>query len=188
MIQLSQTMRLEQRLSPQQILLSTLLQLPLLSLEQKIQTELELNPVLEEGIEEEMEQESETIETTEEERETVENELELTDPEDSKSDLDKNELENAQEESDWDELINDEESYEYRLPRDKNVEEFERPEVEVTSMTDYLMEQLNYLSLDETDNKIGEYLIWNWTSKWNACFLPFQKDTPANAIRFYCTR
>lgn len=161
MIQLSQTMRLEQRLSPQQILLSTLLQLPLLSLEQKIQTELELNPVLEEGIEEEMEQESETIETTEEERETVENELELTDPEDSKSDLDKNELENAQEESDWDELINDEESYEYRLPRDKNVEEFERPEVEVTSMTDYLMEQLNYLSLDETDNKIGEYLIWN---------------------------
>ena len=48
MIQMSQTMRLEQRLSPQQILLSTLLQLPLLSLEQKIQTELELNPVMEE--------------------------------------------------------------------------------------------------------------------------------------------
>ena len=64
MIQLSQTMRLEQRLSPQQILLSTLLQLPLLSLEQKIQTELELNPVLEEGLEDEMEQEIETIEAT----------------------------------------------------------------------------------------------------------------------------
>ena len=45
MVQLSQTMRLEQRLSPQQILLSTLLQLPLLSLEQKIQMEMELNPV-----------------------------------------------------------------------------------------------------------------------------------------------
>jgi RNA polymerase sigma-54 factor len=161
MVHLSQTMRLEQRLSPQQILLSTLLQLPLLSLEQKIQTELELNPVLEEGLEEEMEQEIETIEATEEEKETVEKELELTNPEDSNSDLDKKELEEAQEDSDWDELINDEESYEYHLPRDKNVEEFERPEVEVSTMTDHLMEQLNYLSLDESDNKVGEYLIWN---------------------------
>ena len=161
MVQLSQTMRLEQRLSPQQILLSTLLQLPLLSLEQKIQTELELNPVLEEGLEDEMEQEVETIEATEEEKETVEKELELTDPEDSNTDLDVKELSEAQEDSDWDELINDEESYEYRLPRDKNEEEFERPEVEVSSMTDHLMEQLNYLSFDDVDQKIGEYLIWN---------------------------
>ncbi len=161
MVQLSQTMRLEQRLSPQQILLSTLLQLPLLSLEQKIQTELELNPVLEEGLEEEMEQEVDTIEATEEEKEIVEKELELTDPEDSNSDLDVKELSEAQEDSDWDELLNDEESYEYRLPRDKNEEDFERPEVEVSSMTDHLMEQLNYLSLDESDLKIGEYLIWN---------------------------
>jgi len=161
MVHLSQTMRLEQRLSPQQILLSTLLQLPLLSLEQKIQTELELNPVLEEGMEEEMEQEIETIEATEEEKETVEKELELTNPEDSNSDLDKKELEEAQDDSDWDDLINDGESYEYHLPRDKNTEEYERPEVEVSTMTDHLMEQLNYLSLDESDNKVGEYLIWN---------------------------
>ena len=49
MIGLSQNLRLEQRLTPQQILLSTLLQLPLLSLEQKIKSELEINPVLEEG-------------------------------------------------------------------------------------------------------------------------------------------
>jgi RNA polymerase sigma-54 factor len=161
MVQLSQTMRLEQRLSPQQILLSTLLQLPLLSLEQKIQTELELNPVLEEGLEEEMEQEIENIEATEEEKETVEKELELTDPEDSNSDLDKKELAEAQEDRDWDELLNDEESYEYRLPRDKNDEDFERPEVEVSSMTDHLMEQLNYLSLDDSGHRIGEYLIWN---------------------------
>jgi RNA polymerase sigma-54 factor len=161
MVHLSQTMRLEQRLSPQQILLSTLLQLPLLSLEQKIQTELELNPVLEEGLEDELEQEIETIEATEEEKETVEKELELTDPEDSNSELDKKELSEAQDDSDWDELINDEESYEYRLPRDKNEDDFERPEVEISSMTDHLMEQLNYLTLDESDHKIGEYLIWN---------------------------
>lgn len=161
MIQLSMTMRLEQRLSPQQILLSTLLQLPILSLEQKIQTELELNPVLEEGLEEEVEQEIETIEATQDEKEEVEKELELTEPENSSQDLDVKELKDAQKESDWDELVNDEESYEYKLPRDKNEENYERPEAAITSMTDQLMEQLNYLTLDEADLKIGEYIIWN---------------------------
>ena len=161
MVQLSQTMRLEQRLSPQQILLSTLLQLPLLSLEQKIQTELELNPVLEEGLEEDIDQELDTIEATDEEKETVEKELELTESEDSKTELDVKELNDAQDDSDWDELINDEESYNVRLPRDHNEEDYERPEVVVNSMTDYLLEQLNYLSMDDLDLKIGEYLIWN---------------------------
>jgi RNA polymerase sigma-54 factor len=163
MVQLSQSMRLGQlqQLSPQQILLSTLLQLPILSLEQKIQMELELNPVLEEGLEEEMEQEIEEIEVSAEEQSKVEKELEITEAEDSKSDLDVKELKEAQEDVAWDELINDEESYEYKLPRDNNEEEYERPEVVATSMTDHLLEQLNYLSFQETDLKIGEYLIWN---------------------------
>jgi RNA polymerase sigma-54 factor len=162
MVQLSQTMRLEQRLSPQQILLSTLLQLPILSLEQKIQTELEMNPVLEEGVDEELEQEVESIEVSEDEKDEVERELELTEPEDSHSDLDVKELREAEDDSNWDELINDEESYEYKLPRDKNEEEYERPEVLILSMTDHLLEQLNYLSLNDDDEyKIGEYIIWN---------------------------
>ncbi|MCD4693441.1 MAG: hypothetical protein K8R79_11040 [Calditrichales bacterium] len=70
MISLSQNLRLEQRLTPQQILLSTLLQLPLLSLEQKIKSELEINPVLEEGEDEELSQE-EIIENTPEEDEQI---------------------------------------------------------------------------------------------------------------------
>lgn len=160
MVQLSQTMRLEQRLSPQQILLSTLLQLPLLSLEQKIQTELELNPVLEEGLEEEDEMEVETIEADPDETKELEQELQLTE-DSNNTDLDKKELDKAQEDAEWDNLINDEEHYEYRLPKDHNEEDYERPEVEVTSMTDYLLEQLNFLTLDEQQNKIGEYLIWN---------------------------
>ena len=41
-----------QKLSPQQIQLMKLIQLPTLSLEQKIKEELELNPALEEGLEE----------------------------------------------------------------------------------------------------------------------------------------
>lgn len=160
MVQLSQTMRLEQRLSPQQILLSTLLQLPLLSLEQKIQTELELNPVLEEGLEEDDELEVETIESDPEESKEMEKELELTE-DSNNTDLDKKELDKAQEDAEWDDLINDEDNYEFKLPRDHSEEDYDRPEVEITSVTDYLLEQLHYLSIDENQKKVGEYLIWN---------------------------
>ena len=160
MIQLSQTMRLEQRLSPQQILLSTLLQLPMLSLEQKIQTELELNPVLEEGLEEDDELEVEKIDSDPEETKELEKELELTE-DSNNTDLDKKELDKAKEDAEWNDLINDEDNYEYKLPRDHSEEDYERPEVEITSVTDYLLEQLHHLSLDENQKKVGEYLIWN---------------------------
>jgi len=159
MVQLSQTMRLEQRLSPQQILLSTLLQLPILSLEQKIQTELELNPVLEEGLDDD--QDVEVVDSSAEEQDEVQKEIELTESNGNDSDLDVKELSEAQEDSDWETLINDEDSYEIKLPRDLNDEEYERPEVMVTTMTDHLMEQLNYLSLSTKEHAIGEYLIWN---------------------------
>ena len=159
MVQLSQTLRLEQRLSPQQILLSTLRQLPILSLEQKIQTELELNPVLEEGVEEEQESDVETIEATPEEEEEVQKELELSEASNN-SDLDVKELTEAQEDNDWENLVNDDESFEFKIPRDKNEDDYERPEVVVTGMTDYLLEQLNYLSLSEKEIEVGEYLIW----------------------------
>jgi len=160
MVHLSQTMRLEQRLSPQQILLSTLLQLPILNLEQKIQTELELNPVLEEGLEEDQELELTAEDPDSDEESEVQKEIEITE-ESNNSDLDLKELKEAQEDIDWETMLNDDESYEIRIPRDKNEEEYERPEVVVTTMTEYLLEQLNYLSLSETEHKIGEYLIWN---------------------------
>ncbi len=164
MVQLSQTMRLEQRLSPQQILLSTLLQLPILNLEQKIQNELEMNPVLEEGVDEELEQSVESSESTDspsEEEAEVRKEIELTDSQKDKTDLDVKELAAAQEDADWDNMINDEDSYEIRLPRDKNEEDYERPEVVIETMIDHLLEQLNFLSLDPLEQKIGEYLILN---------------------------
>ncbi len=161
MVYLSQTMRLEQRLSPQQILLSTLLQLPILNLEQKIQTELELNPVLEEGLEDEQEMELETPDANAQEEEAeVKKEIENTDGSDN-GDLDLKELKEAQEDIDWNTMLNDEDSYEIRIPRDKNEEDYERPEVVVTTMIEYLLEQLNFLSLSETEHKVGDYLIWN---------------------------
>ena len=55
MLSLHQKLALQQKLSPQQIQYQKLLQLNTLSLEQRIKTELELNPVLEETIEEDFE-------------------------------------------------------------------------------------------------------------------------------------
>ncbi len=46
-MELSQHLQLKQTLTPQQILLSTLLQLPSMALELRIKTELEINPLLE---------------------------------------------------------------------------------------------------------------------------------------------
>ena len=161
MIGLSQNLRLEQRLTPQQILLSTLLQLPLLSLEQKIKSELEQNPVLEEG-QEETEEQEETIEASEDEIEEVAKELELLDEKKKENDdYDRKELEKAQDDTDLENLINDEETFEIRIPKDKNKEEFERPEISVQPLPEHLLEQLHILPLTEREFAIGEYLIWN---------------------------
>ncbi len=53
MLQLRQTQSLQQRLTPQQVQYLKLLQLPILSLEQRIKSEIEENPMLEEAPEEE---------------------------------------------------------------------------------------------------------------------------------------
>ena len=162
MIGLQQNLRLEQRLTPQQILLSTLLQLPLLSLEQKIKSELEQNPVLEEGEEEEEANPDDLTEVNTENDEQVEEELKLIEEnEKDKDDYDKEELQQAQEDTDLESLLNDDEAYEIRIPRDRSQEDYERPEVQVSTLAEHLLEQFHILPLTEMERTIGEYLIWN---------------------------
>ncbi|NOX88476.1 MAG: RNA polymerase factor sigma-54 [Calditrichaeota bacterium] len=166
MISLSQNMKLslEQRLTPQQILLSTLLQLPLLSLEQRIKSELEINPVLEEGEEEDEEQDEELEapeEPNDEEAEKITKELELLDQNHKDDEYDHKELEEAQADSDLENFINDEDAYEIRIPKDKNEEEFERPEIHKPTLPEHLLEQLHMIDLNNKELSIGEYLIWN---------------------------
>ncbi len=160
MINLSQNLRLEQRLTPQQILLSTLLQLPLLSLEQKIKSELEQNPVLEEGEDQEKGADEE-IESTPEEEAQVAEELELHDNNNKDDEYDKQELEEAQKDNDLEDFLNDQESYEIRIPKDKSQEEYDRPEVSTTTLPEHLLEQLHVQPLNEKEFAIGEYIIWN---------------------------
>lgn len=160
-VYLGQYLKLEQRLTPQQILLSTLLQLPMLSLEQRIKSELELNPVLEEGEEEEDAENKEEIDTNEEELDEVESDLSLHDEKGKSEDYDKEELEKAQDDTNIEDLFKDEDTFEIKIPKDKNIEEYDRPEVNTISLPEHLMEQLYVLPFSEKEYAIGEFLIWN---------------------------
>ncbi len=164
---LVQRLSLQMKQSPQQVLLSSLLQLPLLSLEQKIKVELETNPLLE--LDEEME-------TTEEMQEEA---VQVVDDEDQ-PEKDEKEAESdtiddiEKEEIDWDAILNDEDTYEYRAPKDDSAEVFERPEVAQTTLPEHLLSQLHMCSnISEMRLTIGEYIIWNINEDG---YLPYSVD------------
>ncbi|HHS13810.1 MAG TPA: RNA polymerase sigma-54 factor [bacterium] len=146
MIQITQRLLLQQKQSPQQVLLSTLLQLPVLRLEQRIKQELEINPLLEMELEQEQElemQEPQTEEEEEEEEEEKEEEKEI-----------------EEEEIDWDSILNDEDNYEIKQPREHREDDMERPEPAPVTLLDHLFEQLHLAPFDERQAAIGEYILW----------------------------
>ncbi len=142
MIQMSQRMMMQQKQSPQQVLLSTLLQLPVLRLEQRIKQELEMNPLLELDMELEEMQQQEMEEAQKEEEEEEEEKPE------------------EETEVDWEEILNDENNMEIKQPRDKNEEEINRPEAAPITLMDHLLEQLHLAPFDEKQMLIGEYVLW----------------------------
>ncbi|MBN2089000.1 RNA polymerase factor sigma-54 [candidate division KSB1 bacterium] len=140
--------------SPQQVLLSSLLQLPALSLEQRIKMELEMNPLLELDAvqEEDINQEQEELEEMALLRKDV----------DTSEDEPKEETPVEEEkEIDWDEILNDEDEYDFTIPRDNNAEEFDRPEASESTLSDNLLAQLYMVRLTEIQYVIGENIIWN---------------------------
>ncbi len=140
MVQIAQRLLLQQKQSPQQVLLSTLLQLPVLRLEQRIKQELELNPLLE-------------IDT--------EQEIELQEIEEDEEEDDEEEKEVGEEtEVDWEAILNDEDNFEIKQPRAVYEEEKERPEPAPVTLMDHLMEQLYLAPLTEDEKSIGEYILW----------------------------
>ncbi|MBE2281493.1 MAG: RNA polymerase factor sigma-54 [Ignavibacteriaceae bacterium] len=85
MISLEQQMQQRQVLAPQQIQYQKMLQLNNLALEQRIKTELEMNPMLEEDLEQELEQEEKDTETGDDELESDDYDEEFS-PEDFMND------------------------------------------------------------------------------------------------------
>lgn len=170
MIGIQQRLVQKQIQSPQQVLLSSLLQLPLLKFEQQIKLELEANPLLEaveemeleqeetEELELEQDRENGTLETEEEEESATEK-IEGEDSGDAVEDLDKGEQ--MLDDDDWENILGDDSLPETRAPRDHSAEIFERPEVARESLYDHLLSQLHMTQLNEKEIEIGEYIIWN---------------------------
>ena len=143
MLELQQKQELKQKLSPQQIQYIKLLQLNTLDLEQRIQEEMEENPLLEEGLDEEEKREEEELDATAEE---MENELKETDEDDEEFDVE-------------DLLNNTDDLYGYNRPDYTDEEDRDRPMRADQTLAEQLQEQLSFLNLDEEDELIAEQII-----------------------------
>ena len=143
MLSLNQRLSQQQKLSPQQIQYQKLLQLNTLALEQRIKTELEMNPVLEEDIELTLDQEEK-----EKERETD------ADVDDEYSDKDN-------EEFDLQDYMNDDDLDHERINRASEEEVYHPLAPSKTSLSEHLTEQLRLLNLDEDLFMLGEEIVGN---------------------------
>src|SRR5690606_1757736 len=134
--------KLSQKLSPQQIQLMKLIQLPTQAFEQRLKQELEENPALESGKEESSEYESDDYEDN------------------FQDDIDSEKI-NA-EDINVDEYLSDDEVPEYRLQANNysnDDEEKSIPYAAGTSFHQHLLNQLNTFSLKESEREIAEFLV-----------------------------
>ncbi len=145
MLQLSQNQKLSQKLTPQQIQYLQLLQVPILALEQRIKTELEINPLLEEG----MDGETEIVQQEE-----------ATTSEDFSADA----AENTNEQKDeftFEDYVNDESDYSYKGEVFDNEEKDELPIAASEPLTQKLFNQLSLTELTEKDILVAKEIIGN---------------------------
>ena len=150
---LTQTQKLLQKLSPQQILIMKLLQIPTMELGTRIKEEIMQNPALEEGESHDYEDdingeninENDDVDTFEDEQGDDDHYDPLDDFDDYLKDDDE-----------------DDAAYKYSVnnssPDDKH---YETPITNETTFQDTLMEQLGFRKLDEKKYKIGAYIIGN---------------------------
>ncbi len=130
--------RLLQKLSPQQIQLMKMLQLPTLELEQRIKEELEENPALDEG---------EEISSPETEEDFIKDEIKE---------------QNSRDEFDFNEYINDETpSYKLQSNNHSNSEQKQNPYSLGASFTERLLSQIGLRIRDEKQKLIAKYIIGN---------------------------
>ena len=163
---LTQIQRQELKLSPQQIQLMKLLQLPLIELEQRIKEEIESNPALEDNIN------SDESESTADERDnTDDNDLGGFDDNDDDNgendDYNDDDFDLRKEEGfDLNDYLPDEDEYDYAYKshvnnRSADDEDYQAPIVHEESFQDYLIQQLGYHDLTEEEEIIGEVIIGN---------------------------
>ena len=148
---LTQTQKMLQKLSPQQILLMKLLQIPTMELSSRIKEEIEENPALEEN----------------ESYDEVDNDIDG----DIDNDVD-NDMDNDRQDDDYDPLSDfddymqddDDDDAAYKLRTNnysRDDEHYEAPISSEDSFQDVLIQQLGYRKLDDKKYKIGTYIIGN---------------------------
>jgi RNA polymerase sigma-54 factor len=135
--------KLLQKLSPQQIQLMKLLQVPVFELEQRIKEELQNNPALEEGKEE--------------------SDDELSEEEDSQNETDTEEnLTEREDDFNLDEYIQDDEIPDYKTSQRNSSPDEERKEAPVVSGNSFqeqLTEQLQMCDFDDRQRHLAQQLI-----------------------------
>ena len=135
MQRLTLSQSLSQKLSPQQIQFIKLLQVPTAELEARIEEELEDNPALEEGLEEDT-------------NDSIQDE-ELPDKTDSEED-----------EINVEDYLRDDDFSGYKMQGDGDTEDDKEMPIATTStLADQLFTQLSYLQLDERQTTIAKQLI-----------------------------
>ena len=143
--------KLLQKLSPAQIQLMKLLQLPITSLEERIKEEMEINPALEDGSEEEIKDEKEEDDLSDDEREEREESEDGADNEDA-----------AKDEFSAEDYLDDDDDiayYKLQVNNKGKDEEKEMPMASSTSFQETLFSQLENLELSEHERIIAEYLL-----------------------------
>ncbi|GAB4322776.1 MAG: RNA polymerase factor sigma-54 [Bacteroidales bacterium] len=143
---------LQQKLSPQQILLMKLLQIPSVALEQRIKQEIEENPALEDLSDGTVEEEP----NFDENADTPEN--------DNESAVDSYESDNGEDEFDLSDYMDDDEIPSYKLNSNNTSPDDERREVPFVSGISFhelLVSQLTLRDLDEKKMQIALHIIGN---------------------------
>ncbi len=137
MLKQTLSQKLQQKLSPQQIQLMKLVQLPMQSLEARIKQELEENPALNEG------------------REKQEDNFENDNSDDR-------EVRDSMEEINWDDYLRDDDIPEYRTRANNfsvDDELYEDPVVVSESFHESLISQLRLRNLGEEELELAIYLV-----------------------------
>ncbi|MDQ3109813.1 MAG: RNA polymerase factor sigma-54 [Bacteroidota bacterium] len=140
--------KLLQKLSPQQIQLMKLLQLPTVALEQRIKEEMEVNPALEEG----------------EENEEEDQKDEIDEDDDGVYEDGKEKDSDGDDDFALGDYMNEDEGYSYKEHANNNSPDEERREMPLSQgpgFHDQLLTQLGLQPIDDHEYQVGAYLIGN---------------------------
>lgn len=164
MLKQSLSQKLLQKLSPQQIQLMKLLQLPTIALEQRIKEEMEVNPALEEGAPEDVDEDTQQ---DEDEVPELEEGVEVNESEENKKDefdntADDDIRERTDDDFDVDDYITDEDIPYYKTSANNTSPDDERTEVPYGSSVTFqetLLAQLGMVALNDKQMQMAKHLI-----------------------------